>query len=104
MIRFLLVLITMLEPYGLQAEDSSGLFVQQTKLLDELKQISQLNAPPTIEFDLKVYTDSKLQTQVPANTDVAVSVTALVPAGVNEGKPLAEVNKSKVSDAMKGFE
>jgi uncharacterized protein YecT (DUF1311 family) len=79
-----------------------GVFFDSSQLSQELDEIAKNQTKSVIRFELKMFQDEQLKTPVAPNSDVAVSVVPLVPAGAHKDADLEKINPSKVSDAKKG--
>ena len=79
-----------------------GLFFDSSQLSHELDEIAKNQTKSVTRFELKMFQDEQLKTPVAPNSDVAVSVVPLVPAGAHKDADLAQINPAKVKDAKKG--
>jgi uncharacterized protein YecT (DUF1311 family) len=79
-----------------------GLFFDSSQLSHELDEIAKNRTKSVARFELKMFQDEQLKTPVAPNSDVAVSVVPLVPAGAHKDADLAQINPAKVKDAKKG--
>jgi uncharacterized protein YecT (DUF1311 family) len=82
--------------------NQDGVFFDSSQLSQELDEIAKNQAKSVIRFELKMFQDEQLKTPVAPNSDVAVSVVPLVPAGAHKDADLAQINPAKVKDAKKG--
>jgi uncharacterized protein YecT (DUF1311 family) len=80
----------------------NGLFFDSSQLSHELDEIAKNRTKSVTRFELKMFQDEQLTTPVAPDSDIAVSVVPLVPAGAHKNADLEKVNPAKVNDAKKG--
>jgi uncharacterized protein YecT (DUF1311 family) len=79
-----------------------GVFFDSSQLSHELDEIAKNQTKSVSRFELKLFRDEQLRTPVAPDSDIAVSVVPLVPAGRHKDAELEQINPAKVSDAKKG--
>jgi hypothetical protein len=79
-----------------------GVFFDSSQLSHELDEIAKNQNKSSSRFELKIFRDEQLKTPVAPNSDIAVSVVPLVPAGRHKDAELEQINPAKVNDAKKG--
>ena len=79
-----------------------GVFFDPAQLSHELDEIAKNQTKSVSRFELKIFRDEQLKTPVAPNSDIAVSVVPLVPAGRHKDAELEQINPAKLNDAKKG--